>query len=137
MKRLTVAVCVDDRLGMMFNKRRQSRDSVLIDELIRSTSGRIFIHPYSSALFANKERICISETPLSDAEGGDVCFIENMPLLPHLNDIETLIIYKWNRTYPFDMKLDIDTELLGFNLISESEFEGSSHEKITKGIYRR
>ena len=52
-------------------------------------------------------------------------------------DISRLIIYNWNRRYPFDRQLDISPAKMGFKLVSVTEFEGSSHEKITKEIYER
>ena len=135
MKKITVAICLDDELGMMFNKRRQSRDRVLIHELIDSTEGPIHIHPYSSMLFGECERIRVSDDPLKSCGDGELAFIEHLPLLSHLSDIETLIVYRWNRLYPADKYLDID--ISSFKLTLEYEFEGSSHEKITKGIYTK
>ena len=130
---ITVAVCVDDEMGMMFNSRRQSRDRVLIEELISSTKGKIYIHPYSKTLFGDSERVVISDDPLTECEEGGVVFVENLPILPHKAKIERLVIYRWNRAYPADVYLDIPLE--GFRMISKSKFVGSSHDKITKEIY--
>ncbi|MBQ7363761.1 MAG: ribonuclease Z [Clostridia bacterium] len=137
MKRITVAVCLDDEGGMMFNNRRQSRDRVLIAELLSSTEGRIVIHPYSAMLFGDSERVFISENPLEDAAEGDICFIEQLPIAPLLSYVGRFIIYRWNRLYPRDKSFDVDVASAGFSLLSETEFVGSSHEKITKGIYER
>ena len=43
MKNITVALCIDERGGMIFNKRRVSRDRVLIAELVGSVEGKIYI----------------------------------------------------------------------------------------------
>ena len=37
---MTLIVCLDDNLGMMFNRRRQSRDRVLIAELMAHVGDR-------------------------------------------------------------------------------------------------
>ena len=39
--------------------------------------------------------------------------------------------------YPYDVCFTIDLEKEGFTKVSESEFEGSSHDNITKGVYVR
>ncbi len=44
---------------------------------------------------------------------------------------------KWNRTYPSDLYFDINVQNEQWELIESEEFQGSSHEKITKEIYRR
>lgn len=137
MKKITVAVCLDDEGGMMFNKRRQSRDRVLIRDFISSAVGKIHIHPYSEKQFLDFENVTASIDPISAANDGEYVFIENLPIKDRLNEIERIIIYKWNRLYPADTYFDVDPEACGFKLKSLSEFEGSSHEKITKGIYEK
>ena len=129
---VTVAVCLDDEMGMMFNSRRQSRDRVLIEELLSSSKERIYIHPYSRLLFPDSDRITVTEDPLGECEDG-ICFIENLPILPYKDKIRKLIIYKWNRLYPADKYFDLSLE--GKRRISKTEFKGSSHERITKEIY--
>ena len=135
---MKLIVCVDDSNGMMFNNRRQSRDRVLIEELLNTTKeGRLYIAPYSKILFQDITALIETETLLEEAGADDYCFVENKTLLPHSDRIDELIIYRWNRTYPADMHLDVDLAALSMKLISTTEFAGSSHEKITKELYRR
>ena len=136
MKSITVAVCLDDKGGMTIFGKRQSRDRVLISELCDSTGGVIYISEFSKLLFApheGKYQICAD--PLSECPDGGVCFIENLPLLPHLPEIGTLIMYKWNEVYPSDKKIDIQFD--NFTVVGKKEFAGSSHDNITKLILRR
>ena len=137
MKKITVTVCLDDECGMMFNNRRQSRDRVLISEFLETTKGKIYIHPYSAMLFGDTERIVISDDPLSECADGCIAFIEQLPIKPHINDVDRFIIYRWNRLYPSDKYFDVELDAMGFSLINKKDFEGSSHERITKGIYER
>ena len=137
MKKLTVAVCLDDELGMMFNKRRQSRDRVLMADMVKTANGNIYAQPYSERILPEGSSYVLSESPLQDAPSGAFCFIESLALRPMLDDIERFIVYRWNRLYPADVYFDVDLEKEGFRLVDECEFEGSSHEKITKGIYER
>ena len=137
---MKIIVCVDDNNGLMFNKRRQSRDSVLIQDIITNlNSGNLLIDPFSEKLFSNSDidTFFISEEFLNEAEPDDYCFVENHPLSEHISRIDELIIYRWNRKYPADTYLDIDPTALGMALISTTEFAGSSHDKITKELYRK
>ena len=136
MKNITAAVCIDDKGGMLFNKRRQSRDRVLIDDLCKSAE-RVIALPFSAILFEGRDNALICDEPLSAATDGDVIFIENLPVSSIASEVKKIVIYKWNRVYPADMKIDFSPTENGFKLIESYEFEGSSHEKITKEIYER
>ena len=136
---MTVFVCIDERGGMTFNSRRQSRDRFVTEDIIKSSGDSLlYISDFSEDLFENSDASVISvPTPLSHAKEGSFVFIENQPLAPYKEKIKSLIIYKWNRRYPFDSKIDIDPEKEGFTLTRVTEFEGNSHEKITKEEYKR
>ena len=131
MKRITVILCVDDKGGMTFFGKRQSRDRVLISELCESTDRVIYISAFSEALFAPHEgRYKVCDDPLSECPDGGVCFVEDLALMPHLDSIGELILYKWNEVYPSDKKIDVPPD--EFRVVNTIEFAGSSHEKITK-----
>lgn len=129
---MNVAVCIDDNGGMLFNSRRQSRDRILIDDFLKNAeSNKVFITDFSEKLFADMN-VCVNNNCLSDAEENDFCFIENEDILPFSHKIRKLIIYKWNRVYPADFYFEMPE---GFVLSETYEFQGSSHEKITKEVY--
>ena len=136
---MKVIVCLEDKGGMMFNHRRQSRDRVLsADVLAQCRGARLCISPYSMLLFEGGEAdILCDESFLELAGEGDYCFVEDRALAPYADRIGEVIVYKWNRRYPTDVFFDIDPESLGFRRVSMTEFEGSSHEKITKEIFAR
>jgi len=136
---MKVIVCIDDDGGMMFNNRRQSRDQVLIEDVIRMVEGKkLYIDAYSELLFSDiKGRYTVDANMLKNACGGDYCFVENKLLGEYTDKIDEIIIYRWNRRYPSDVKLDIDPKNCGFCLLEITEFPGYSHEKITKEIFRR
>ena len=49
---MKVIVCVDDNNGMMFNNRRQSRDRILIEDVVKNVvGGNLLMAPYSAPLF--------------------------------------------------------------------------------------
>ena len=133
---MNVIICIDDNQGMLFNKRRQSKDSKVLED-IASLTKELWISPFSEKLFEDTSSFGIDAkiNPLflQKAGTGEFCFVENEKLQPHANNIELLVVYKWNRNYPSDCKLDLD--LNEWKLIETFDFVGNSHEKITREIY--
>lgn len=137
---MNIIVCLDDKNGMMFNKRRQSQDRILridIKNLVQNKS--LFMNNYSYNLYKDidNENIKVCENFLDECSDDDFYLVEDKLLSNYINKINTLIIYNWNRIYPADLYFDIDLQLSNWKLIDKQEFAGSSHEKITKKIYRR
>lgn len=132
---MQVIVCLDDRNGMLFNHRRQSRDREVLKEILKDAEGkRLWIRPFSQKLFQGAEhRVQVSDSPLDAAGPGENCFVEDLSLAGWEDSIESLTVYRWNRHYPGDFFLDLD--LSGWRLVSRREFSGNSHEKITKEVY--
>lgn len=126
-------VCLDDNQGMLFNKRRQSRDAKVLEDIWTMTD-KLWISSFSEKLFMEyQKQVEIDDDFLQNACEGEYCFVENQKLSPYTDKIEQLIVYKWNQKYPVDFKLDIN--LKNWKLIEQAEFAGSSHEKITKELY--
>lgn len=134
---MNVIVCIDDRGGMMFNGRRQSRDRNLYADIVSYVPvGRLYMGEYSRSLFADCGVPFVATDAFLDiAASGDYCFVEDKALLPYADKIESVTVYHWNRHYPSDVMFDIDLSKAGFKLTTIKEFEGYSHEKITKEIY--
>ena len=129
-------VCIDDNGGMMFNNRRQSRDSILIDKITEITKGsKLWINKYSYSLFEDKNmsNINVDESFVLEAANGEYCFVENVSLKDYEKWIEKMIVFKWNRVYPKDFEFELD--LSKWKLAESSEFQGSSHDKITMEVY--
>ena len=117
MRKIKVAITVDDKMGLAFNNRRQSRDKNLIADMCNKHSGDIYITSKSALLFEGYEdRIKIVDDPLCDCPDGGFCFVEMTHLAHHVDSIEELTVYHWNRLYPSDKKLDIDIEKCGFKM---------------------
>lgn len=130
---MTVYVCLDDRDGMLFNKRRQSRDSALLEDIRASLPSVLTVDPFSEKLIAEAG---IPFVPAGEVLPADAhFFLENRPAAPVVAQADTLVIYRWNRHYPADVRFDAD--LTGFTLRSTSEFPGTSHKTITKEVYTR
>ena len=130
--------CVDDRMGMMFGGRRQSQDSVLRERIVQlSSKSRLWMNHYSEKQFQDTDatHINYSDEFVAEAVKGDFCFVEDLDVTTIEGNAEMIILYRWNRTYPYDMSFDIN--LSNWKLVETTDFEGSSHEKITEEVYVR
>lgn len=136
---MKLIVCLDDKGGLLFNRRRQSRDRRLVADVLEMARGkRLYCAPFSATLFEGQtEAVVFDESFLSLAEDEDFCFAEEGPFLPWLGRIHMLILYRWNRTYPADVYFDLNPEAQGFTLRERTDFPGHSHETITKEVYLR
>ncbi|MBE7016735.1 MAG: ribonuclease Z [Ruminococcaceae bacterium] len=134
---MKLVCCVDDIMGMAFFGRRQSRDALLYEDLTTEALGKtIHMQQRSASLFsATEASIYISEAPWENAADDEFCFVEFCSPSSFGDKINEIILYRWNRRYQSDVKFDID--LSNWKKLSESEFPGSSHEKITKEVYIR
>lgn len=137
---MIAVVCVDEKNGMMFHGRRQSQDRILRENLLLECGGRrLYMNEYSARLFKDNEGadIRVSEDFLCDAGEVDFCFAEDTDIGDYLEKIESVILYKWNRRYPADVFLSVSLSEGNWVLERTEEFEGSSHERITKEVYRK
>lgn len=147
---MVMIACVDEKNGLMFNHRRQSRDSVVCRDILQECSGKkLYMSAYSSRLFAETEgteaeeigtegtEITISEDAMNQAGEEDACFIEDTVITGFEERIQKVILYKWNRRYPADQYLALDLADGSWKLLQAVDFKGSSHEKITKEVYER
>lgn len=124
--------CIDDKQGMMFGPRRQSRDGVLIQDLVRLVGEKaLFVSPYSAGLFPEGTPLSVVPDPGAAAGAGDYAFVEDTPL--PAEGIEEVILYRWNRLYPATKFFTLSLE--DFVRTEEENFPGSSHEKITRERY--
>ena len=132
---MNVVVCLDEKGGMLFNKRRQSRDVKVIEDVIQMAE-LLWISPFSKLLFEDvTSEVMIDDDFLEKAGTGEFCFVENQAIMPYIDRVDQIIVYRWNRNYPSDFCLDVP--LTEWKLLSEMEFAGKSHEKITKQIFIR
>ncbi len=130
MAKITAIVCVDDDMGLIFNKRRQSKDSELRKWILTFLDDKkLFMDSYTHGQFTDgpQEQLVVDDNYLSAMCDGDVCFAEkNTDALPGDCDY---IVCRWNRRYPSDVKFTADAADHDIELLAE--IPGSSHEKIT------
>lgn len=129
---MTLYICLDDRNGLKFNKRRQSRDAAVLEDIRSQIAGNLLIDPFSEKLIREAEIPYVLPT-----ENADDYFAEDVPSEELLNQTERIVIYRWNRHYPADVRWNPDLSALGFSLRETTEFPGTSHEKITREVYEK
>ncbi len=129
-----IIVCLDNRNGMLFNRRRQSQDKTLREHLLQLVEKKtLWMNEYSARQFENlPENSRVDENFLEKAKPGDYCFLENCDVLPVIDRIESCVVYRWNRLYPADTWFP---EQLLKSLCSSEDFPGNSHETITREVY--
>lgn len=128
---MTIYVCLDDRNGMLFNNRRQSRDRAVLEDIRASVPDVLTVDEFSEKFIA------AADIPFAvgEPEPGTHFFLENRKASELLPAAEKVVVYRWNRAYPGDFRFDGDFS--GFTLQSTEEFPGKSHERITKEVYVR
>ncbi len=77
---MILIACVDDKMGMLFNKRRQSMDKVLRSRILNlCASKKLWMNAYSRKQFdIAAEGITVDEDFMAKAAGDDYCFAENI-----------------------------------------------------------
>ncbi len=71
---MNIIVCVDDGMGMAFNSRRQSKDSVLRARIaLNMAEKRLLMNDYSAKQFKNDKdvNIVVDNEFFANAEDGD------------------------------------------------------------------
>lgn len=134
---MRVIACIEDRMGMSFNRRRVSRDGEISRDILNMCQGKVlYMEENSCQLFEDEkpDNLVVVERFDSEELKDAYCFIEDMQKAEE-RLVEEVILYRFNRRYPADRYFTI--ELKNWTLVSQKKFTGSSHDIITKEIYRR
>lgn len=136
MKKISLALCIDSRGGMMFNKRRQMKDAELVRYIVeKHGGGGIFIHPFSEKLFSGYGGVTVSSDPVADCNEGGLCFIEDPSHITSLDSVDKIIVFNFGIPYPADTYLEISPEERGFKKISRDKLKTAVHNRLTKEVY--
>lgn len=141
---MILVCCVEDQNGLCFHHRRLSSDAVVTqDILMRAGMATIRTDAYSAKLFEPFDTIDVevSEYPYANAAMGDYVFVERSDPAAEIAEwrieegqIEGMLLYHWNRRYPSDVKLTLDTS--EWQCVFRMEFAGKSHENVTLEILK-
>ena len=133
---MTIIQCLDNRGGMLFNGRRQTLDYELASIIYEKYKDKLCICSFSESFFKDL-KVKTYENPLSDAPDDAVVFIENIDITEHIQKIDEIIIYRWNRHYPADRHFSFEPTEMGYKLVGKVKFSTKIHEDTVKEIYRR
>ena len=137
---MILIACTDDDGGLAFNRRRLSMDRVVRERILEmSKDSRLWMNHYSYQQYEQYEagQINVCEEFLNEAVPGDYCLTEDIHVGEFAPWVEKVILFKWNRSYPHDLDLDIDLTDPTWRLVSREDFPGNSHEKLTMEVYER
>lgn len=131
---MNLIICLDADGGYSFANRRQSRDRILLDEMLQIIGdNRLFVNGYTAKLFESVSvNLVVCDNPLKECADSDFCFAENIGV-ENISP-NKIIICRWNRSYPYDKKFP-ENLLINKQLVSSFEFKGNSHEKITVEVF--
>lgn len=134
---MKIAICLDDRNGLCFAGRRQSKDVRQREDMLRLTApGPLWMSTYSAAQFDTlPEFVVVDDDFLHKAGNDDWCFVEREDVAPLAQKITQVAIYRWNRSYPSDRKFPLELFCHRWQQNLCREFPGKSHETITLEVY--
>ena len=133
-------VCLDEVGGMTFNKRRQSSDRIIRDDMLKIVqNARFLVNSYTAKQFTEEQinQIELDENCLEHANEDTFIFIENIGVSNYISKIEQIIVYRWQRKYPADFFFDVDLTSSDWELTGKEELVGYSHECILKEVYKK
>lgn len=136
---MTAILCIDSRNGLMFGGRRQSRDKIVLEDMQELCQGHsLLVSEYTNRLLCQYGFSFQQPDPSfpDHAVSGDCCFLEETSILAVIDKLDTIVLYQWNRCYPADVYFD-DKILTDWTLTESKNFSGSSHETITREVYKR
>lgn len=134
---MNIFVCLDEKGGMTFNKRRQSADRIIRQDMLQTIGEqKLYMNGYTAKQFTEESSSIIEcENCLEVAENDAFVFVEDLPVSDYVSTIKKIIVYRWQRAYPADTFFAIDVTSSDWVLSATEEFEGYSHECIGKEIY--
>ena len=97
---MKLIVCLDNKNGLCFNKRRQSQDRRLRDFIKAMTKdSKLYMNFYTYELYKDFKNAVVCEDFLSRAKADDYCLLETCSVKEDEEKIRELFIFRWNKVY--------------------------------------
>lgn len=128
--------CVDNGLGLRFNRRRQSRDRALCSRILELSGGKLWLREESRGLFDAfpDAELTVVNCPEEVPEGA-CCFWEE-PVKDTLEP-EAILLYHWNRDYPAEEFFRFPGGKKRWTATQSLDFPGFSHPQITEERFEK
>lgn len=135
---MKLIVCIDDNFGVLFNNRRLSSDKKVTERICEIVGDNpIYMTDYSAKLFADTDITVKVAEDLDRVKRNSYVFYEGGSVEKILSKIDSLIVFRWNRKYPSDVKFPLGDVILDMKLENSMNFCGNSHPEITEEVYVR
>lgn len=130
--------CLDQRDGMLFNNRRLSRDRRVYEDILSLLgNGWLWCATYSLELFKDMSANIHLLGQLEDEPAeNDFIFFETNDFEDYLASADGIIIYRWDRIYPSDVKFPMELHKQWVLQRTEA-ITGNSHKVINREVYVR
>lgn len=129
---MKAVICLDNHNGISFFHKRLSSDFLQREDMMKLVNNKmVTMSAYSAKLFNKDYNNIIIGEPHRDL----IYFFEDGSINNYLDEIDELILYYWNKDYPYDEIFIFDESK--FELLKEYEFKGNSHDKISCKIYHK
>lgn len=133
---MVLLICLDNRNGISFNRRRQSADRCVYERILDiAGENKIWVRPYSEGKFP-ADRITVTDEFSNIADTDGWCFAEDETIIPLLDCFEKIVVYRWNRDYPSDVVFPGEY-LNMYRKVFVQDFPGNSHDVITEEWYMK
>lgn len=131
---MTVFICADNKMGVLFQGKRQSKDRILrkrILDIVEQNKSKLVITKYSYEQFKadRRDELLDVRNELDFSETNSFVFIEDEKSFNSLpwEKIDELVLCCWERDYPADIYLH-KSENVTCILNKKETLSGSSHE---------
>ena len=132
---MKLVVCLDENNGIKFFGKRQSQDELQRKNLFELIGNlKLFLTEYSYDLYKDIEFNFEIIDENTEIIKNSVFLYEGDFLEKFLPSVDEIIVYFWNRDYPFDETFEEHLK----NIWKEKEkveFKGKSHDEITRIRY--
>lgn len=132
---LTGIIALDDMDGYSLFGKRLSKDRKMLEDMISllENGQSLYASQYSLGIFSEELRKYL-RCPVPDNFADDGMIFFEAADFSSFNP-DRLIVYRWNRHYPSDVKYT--PYLHDWKKVSSYDFRGYPHEKITREVYER
>lgn len=137
---MKVILCIDDQGGVRFAGHRLTQDRLQRQDVIkRYRSAGFCMKKETASLYGLEESEKIHYVhdwnEARSYEGWWIC--EDVAFLRWIDQLEELVLYRWNRRYPSDERFQMSMVLPLWRCVDQYRLEGSSHAEISVEHYVR
>lgn len=133
---MKLIVCIDDNCGVLFNNRRLSSDKKVTERICEIVGDSpIYMTEYSAKLFADTKLSIKVVGDINSIKKDSYVFYEGGNIEKMLSKIDSLLVFRWNKKYPSDVKFPLNEVISLMKLINSKSFCGNSHPEIAEEVY--